>query len=57
MSIAVGIDVGFDSHIVARMTVPTEPTAEPQMEIQKTENKETEFKYAILCKQSIADVK
>lgn len=44
MSIAVGIDVGFDSHIVAKMTVPTEPTGEPQMEIQKTEGKESEFK-------------
>lgn len=50
MSVAVGIDVGFDSHIVARMTVPSEPTAEPVMEIQKNESKETEFKfYLLIC--------
>ena len=44
MSIAVGIDAGFDSHIVARMTVPMEPATEPQIEIQQNESKESEFK-------------
>lgn len=57
MSVAVGIDVGFDSHIVARMTVPSEPTAEPVMEIQKNESKETEFKFIISYMYYIIDVK
>lgn len=43
MSIAVGIDAGYDSHMVARMTVPMEPTSEPQIEIQKNESNGSEF--------------
>ena len=44
MSIAVGIDAGYDSHVVARMVVPTELSSEPTIEIQKNECNESEFK-------------
>lgn len=47
MSIAVGIDAGYDSHVVARMVVPTELTSEPTIEIQKNESNESEFKWVI----------
>ena len=43
MSFVLGIDIGLDSHIVAKMPLPVEPNTKPTYEIQNNHSNQTEF--------------